>query len=150
MLFVSEKAAALEVVRNRLAHVGLESYVLELHSHKASRKEVAAQLASALDSVPVPPTPMSSRDRARAAAKREQLGDYAGAMNERRRGLDTNLHLVHRSCGRTRALPARTHPKAAWRCFDRGPARVHRRRSCPAPEVLATRARRAAASCGVA
>ena len=34
VLFVSEKAAALEVVRNRLAHVGLESYVLELHSQQ--------------------------------------------------------------------------------------------------------------------
>ena len=44
VLFVSEKAAALEVVRNRLAEAGLENYLLELHSHKASRKEVAAAL----------------------------------------------------------------------------------------------------------
>ena len=31
VLFVSEKAAALDVVHNRLAHVGLDEYVLELH-----------------------------------------------------------------------------------------------------------------------
>ncbi|PKW25732.1 DUF3320 domain-containing protein [Phycicoccus duodecadis] len=94
VLFVSEKAAALEVVRNRLEHVGLGSYVLELHSHKASRKEVAAQLASALDTVPVPPPPMSARDRSQAADRRTQLSAYARAMNEVRPGLGRTVHEV--------------------------------------------------------
>ena len=44
VLFVSEKIAALDVVRNRLADAGLNSYLMELHSHKASRKEVATEL----------------------------------------------------------------------------------------------------------
>ena len=72
VLFVSEKAAALEVVRNRLAHVGLENYLLELHSHKASRKEVATQLASGLDTIAIAPAGMGAMDRRRAAEKRRR------------------------------------------------------------------------------
>ena len=41
VLFVSEKAAALDVVRDRLDEAGLRAYLLELHSHKATRKQVA-------------------------------------------------------------------------------------------------------------
>ena len=46
VLFVSEKAAALEVVQKRLRLAGLSDYALELHSHKATRKEVAQQLGA--------------------------------------------------------------------------------------------------------
>ena len=55
VLLVSEKAAALDVVRDRLDEAGLRAYLLELHSHKATRKQVAATLGAALDTVPVPP-----------------------------------------------------------------------------------------------
>ena len=40
ILFVSEKMAALEVVKNRLEKVGLGDLVLELHSSKANKVEV--------------------------------------------------------------------------------------------------------------
>lgn len=49
VLFVAEKMAALSVVRKRLEQDGLGAYCLELHSAKASKKEVLAQLARALD-----------------------------------------------------------------------------------------------------
>ena len=62
VLFVSEKAAALDVVRDRLDEAGLRAYLLELHSHKATRKQVAMALGTALDTVPVPPAPMSAMD----------------------------------------------------------------------------------------
>lgn len=45
VLFVAEKMAALSVVRDRLAHAGLEPFCLELHSTKAGRKEVVHALA---------------------------------------------------------------------------------------------------------
>ena len=48
ILFVSEKIAALEVVFNRLDNVGLSEFCLDLHSHKASKKEVLEQLNVAL------------------------------------------------------------------------------------------------------
>src|SRR5215467_5252831 len=55
MLLVSEKAAALDVVAERLTGAGLGGYLLELQSDKATRKAVAASLARALD--PVSATP---------------------------------------------------------------------------------------------
>ena len=94
VLFVSEKAAALEVVRNRLAHVGLENYLLELHSHKASRKEVAAQLAASLDNIAVAPDGMAALDRRKVTEKRQALNAYAVAMNRIRQPLGYSLHHV--------------------------------------------------------
>ncbi len=47
VLFVSEKMAALEVVQRRLAHAGLSDFCLELHSHKANKREVVQSLGRA-------------------------------------------------------------------------------------------------------
>jgi hypothetical protein len=94
VLFVSEKAAALDVVRNRLAEAGLDSYLLELHSHKASRKQVAGALLDALDTTPVPPAGMQPVDRRTVAKQREQLNAYADAMNKIREPLGYSLHHV--------------------------------------------------------
>jgi hypothetical protein len=94
VLFVSEKAAALEVVRNRLTEAGLDSYLLELHSHKATRKEVAITLGQALDNVTVPPAPMGELRLRDARARRQQLNAYAEAMNRPREPLGYSLHHV--------------------------------------------------------
>lgn len=48
VLFVSEKMAALEVVHRRLCDVGLSDFCLELHSHKANKKDVVESLKTAL------------------------------------------------------------------------------------------------------
>ena len=48
VLFVSEKKAALDVVHNRLAKIGLKPFCLELHSNKSGKAEVLAQFAEAL------------------------------------------------------------------------------------------------------
>ena len=44
VLFVCEKSAALEVVRDRMTAAGLGSALLELHSEKATKKAVLAEL----------------------------------------------------------------------------------------------------------
>ncbi len=49
VLFVAEKAAALDVVRRRLESVGLGDFVLELHSRKASKRAVLDGLRRSLD-----------------------------------------------------------------------------------------------------
>ena len=92
VLFVSEKMAALDVVRNRLVGAGLGSYLLELHSHKASRKEVATELLKTLDNVAKPPIAMPTLARRGVQDRREQLSDYAAAMNEVRKPLNMSLH----------------------------------------------------------
>lgn len=94
VLFVSEKIAALDVVRNRLAAAGLGSYLLELHSHKANRKEVAIELLKTLDNVVKPPIAMPTHARQGVKERREQLNNYAAAMNEIREPLNMPLHKV--------------------------------------------------------
>lgn len=94
VLFVSEKMAALDVVRNRLNAAGLGSYLLELHSHKASRKEVATELLKTLDNIASPPKEMPTLTRQTIKERRQQLNEYAAAMNEKRSPLNMTLHHV--------------------------------------------------------
>ena len=49
VLFVSEKAAALQVVLKRLADVGLDDFCLSLHDYKANKKEIIDSIGSNLD-----------------------------------------------------------------------------------------------------
>ena len=49
VLFVSEKMAALEVVKRRLDQLGLGPMTLELHSHKSRKQEVLAELKATLE-----------------------------------------------------------------------------------------------------
>lgn len=44
ILFVSEKLAALNVVFNKLKQNDLSDFCLELHSHKANKKEIIEEL----------------------------------------------------------------------------------------------------------
>jgi hypothetical protein len=49
ILFVSEKAAALVVVKRRLDRKGMGDFCLECHSHKANKREVIAELVPCLE-----------------------------------------------------------------------------------------------------
>ena len=55
VLFVSEKMAALEVVKSRLDNIGLGEFCLELHSHKSNKLEVLNQLQKTLYEPVKPP-----------------------------------------------------------------------------------------------
>jgi len=92
VLFVSEKAAALEVVKSRLDRAQLGSFVLELHSSKATRKEVAKTLGAALSERPRTRTEISAMDIQRVKNRRESLSDYAAAQNEIRQPFSNSLH----------------------------------------------------------
>jgi hypothetical protein len=92
VLFVSEKAAALEVVKSRLDNSQLGSFVLELHSSKATRKEVAKTLGAALSERPRARTEVSAADVQRAKSRRANLSDFAEAQNEIRHPFTKSLH----------------------------------------------------------
>ena len=87
VLFVSEKAAALDVVRDRLTKEGLQHFLFELHSHAATRKEVAAELSRTLRKRVQLESTFSGQDERNLARDRQQLTDFASAMNE----VDTKL-----------------------------------------------------------
>jgi very-short-patch-repair endonuclease len=94
VLFVSEKAAALEVVHKRLLAAGLADFCLELHSHKATRKEVAQELGRALNRHPVVPTEMDIANRSRLVRLRRDLSLRSEVMNSVREPLGRSLQGV--------------------------------------------------------
>lgn len=84
VLFVAEKAAALDVVHRRLTAYGLGNAVLELHSSKAERKNVIGQLGRAWE--------RSTDGRAEAewiriseelGLERDRLNEYVDALHHR-------------------------------------------------------------------
>ncbi len=110
VLVVSEKAAALEVVAARLAAAGLGAYLLELHSGKAARKQVAGSLGAALDTVPAAPAGVPPTDV--AGVRPEQLRAYAAAVHRVRGPLGYSVHDVLTVIASLHAVPA---PPAAGR-----------------------------------
>lgn len=105
VLFVSEKAAALEVVQNRLTSVGLGEFVLPLHSHTATRKAVAQELGRALTERPRATGRFGQQERARLERDRRSLSGYAVAVNEVRQPLGKTLHDVVGRITELSALP---------------------------------------------
>jgi hypothetical protein len=93
VLFVSEKAAALDVVRNRLRDVGLADFVLALHSGDTSKKAVATELGRVL-TTEVRANGAAAHELDKARELREALSGYAAAMNESREPLERTLHDV--------------------------------------------------------
>ncbi|MEU1346535.1 DUF3320 domain-containing protein [Streptomyces sp. NPDC005795] len=93
VLFVSEKAAALDVVRNRLRGVGLGDFVMALHSGDTSKKAVATELARVL-TTEARVTGAAEHELDRARRLREELSAYAAGMNQNREPLQRTLHDV--------------------------------------------------------
>jgi hypothetical protein len=118
VLFVSEKAAALDVVESRLEDRGLAPFVLELHSHKASRREVAKTLGLALSTRPR--ASQRTVDVAATRRSRQRLSDYAQAVTERRRDLDRSVAEVVGRLVALRDAPDVPLPSAAGRSWDAG------------------------------
>jgi len=80
VLFVSEKMAALEVVKRRLDKVGLGDASLELHSHKMRKKAVLAELERTLD-LGRPNLQAGEDDVTSLVALRDRLNAYCEAVN---------------------------------------------------------------------
>ena len=79
VLFVAEKRAALDVVHDRLQGCGLGSLCLELHSHKANRKAVLAELKRTLDEGQ--PLPVSDAEYDLVRRQRDQLNAYSERLH---------------------------------------------------------------------
>jgi hypothetical protein len=82
VLFVSDKMAALEVVYKRLREVGLSSFCLELHSSKANKREVVAELKRCLDEQLVPRKLPSPHEFEKMASLRDSLNNYVVALHK--------------------------------------------------------------------
>ncbi len=91
VLFVSEKAAALDVVRDRLAQAGLGSFLFELHSHAATRKNVVDDLHATLLQQVQTRESFSEADRELLIRTRRGLSEFAAAMNDVRQPLGRSV-----------------------------------------------------------
>jgi very-short-patch-repair endonuclease len=107
ILFVSEKTAALEVVKRRLDERGLGDFCLELHSHKANKREVAAELGRCLDLAPEPGRNVATELR-QLADDRHRLNAYAAELHRTRAPLGMSAYQVHGELARAAELPDRS------------------------------------------
>lgn len=80
VLFVAEKLAALEVVKNRLTLAGLDPFILELHSNKTNKKRVLEEIGKRADFQPfkIPDLP---RMQLQLDAHRKELKAYTDLIN---------------------------------------------------------------------
>jgi len=80
VLFVAEKLAALEVVKNRLSLAGLDPFVLELHSNKTNKKRVLEEIAKRTTFRPNHPNDLP-RLQQQLEAHRKDLKAYTDLIN---------------------------------------------------------------------
>jgi hypothetical protein len=94
VLFVSEKAAALEVVQRRLQDRGLADFCLACHSHKANKREVVAELGRCLSLEP-DGAQDTGDELERLFEARRQLNEYVRELHAIRPLLDMTVYQVH-------------------------------------------------------
>lgn len=85
VLFVSEKIAALNVVHERLKQLGLGPFMLELHSAKATKSGVLAQLDASLGASCQKTVSGWETEAARIGRLRSDLNAYVSALHEEHR-----------------------------------------------------------------
>lgn len=107
VLFVSEKSAALDVVKRRLDDRGLGDFCLELHSHKANKREVAAELGRCLGLGPER-VANGDADLAELADVRTQLNAYVAELHRDRTPLGMSAFRVHGELARLSHCSGRT------------------------------------------
>jgi hypothetical protein len=94
VLFVSDKMAALEVVYKRLSEAGLAHFCLELHSSKANKQAVVAELKSGLDEHLVPRKLPSAHEFETMTSYRGDLNGYVTALHEKRQYMQKSAYDV--------------------------------------------------------
>ncbi len=107
VLFVSEKAAALDVVHKRLTASGLDEYCLMLHGERAGRREVVQALDRSLTSSLRPRLAMRSDELDRLANLRSLLNDTAALLHAPQAALGgRTLREVHEELARLFDAPS--------------------------------------------
>ncbi len=88
VLFVSEKMAALEVVFQRLHNANLGHFCLQLHSHRANKRDVIQELYKTYAEQLQPKKGLTEFEAKQLVERRNKLNDYVHS-----------LHLVRRPLG---------------------------------------------------
>jgi hypothetical protein len=94
VLFVSEKSAALEVVKRRLDKHQVGDFCLECHSHKSNKKQIIDELGRCLN-LSQETYNGNADDLDRLFEARESLNAYVRALHEVRQPLGLSAFQVH-------------------------------------------------------
>jgi hypothetical protein len=87
VLFVSEKMAALEVVFQRLQNANLGYFCLQLHSHRANKREVIRELYKTYGEQLEPKRGLTEFEAKQLMERRKKLNDYVHSLHLIRRPL---------------------------------------------------------------
>jgi len=114
VLFVSEKAAALDVVYRRLREHGLGEFCLELHSNKARKLDVIRQLGEAWDAQGELSEAEWAKETQRLQGLRDELNQYVAALHARH----NNGLSVRQALERAVGYPELPDVPLAWATLD--------------------------------
>ena len=105
VLFVSEKLAALNVVYEKLKNVGLEEFCLELHSHKANKRQLIEELCHTLK---LQKSGVSDQAEKELKAKKEaqnKLDGYTEELHKVRPIIQKTLYQLYEEVSASRLAP---------------------------------------------
>ena len=105
VLFVSEKLAALSVVYDKLKKAGLEEFCLELHSHKANKKQVIEELCHTLKTEKRALSERATRELEIKRKAQSQLDNYAEELHKVRPIINKTLYKLYEEVSACRNAP---------------------------------------------
>ena len=105
VLFVSEKLAALNVVYDKLKQAGLAEFCLQLHSHKANKKDVIADICHTLRSGKSVVSSKADTEIAIKEKAEHQLDTYALELHKQRPVIEKSLYQLYETYAAFRAMP---------------------------------------------
>ncbi|MBI4063987.1 MAG: DUF4011 domain-containing protein [Elusimicrobia bacterium] len=112
VLFVAQKRAALEVVKDRLKQAGLGHLVLDVHGADVSRRELMAKVAETISQLKNSSSVDADELYARYKNRRSRLNKHVEVMHQPR--LPSGLS-VHQMQGRLLRLPSGAQNPVRWR-----------------------------------
>ena len=105
VLFVSEKLAALSVVYDKLKNAGLEEFCLELHSHKANKKEVIQELCHTLKKQKCGVSDKAEKEIKLKEQAQSQLDGYASELHKVEPIINKSLYQLFEDIAEQRHIP---------------------------------------------
>lgn len=105
VLFVSEKLAALNVVYDKLKQAGLSEFCLELHSHKANKKDVIADLCHTLRAGKSVVSSKADTEISIKEKAKQQLDAYVDELHKQRPTIEKSLYQLYELYAALRYTP---------------------------------------------
>lgn len=104
VLFVSEKLAALQVVFDKLKKAGLDEFCLELHSYKANKKDVIADLCHTLRAAKSSVSSRADLEIEQKVKAQRELDEYETELHVIRDVINKSLYQLYNAYAACRSV----------------------------------------------